>query len=146
MIRVYGFEGTPHLLPQVVPGRISYLEIVRQLEKYDAKNLKGHNKQSIIPNTLCFGDFTVVANEGYEKIDAKLAQYNLPLGNKREKFDAKGFIHKERLSQGLLEYEHVFSDEDVIRNHVEASTTERITEYNRVMLTEEWKRRNVPSY
>lgn len=64
MIRIYGFEGTPHLLPRIVLDRLVYLENVRQLAKSDAIHIKGYSKQSIIPSTLCFGDFTIVASEG----------------------------------------------------------------------------------
>lgn len=44
MIRVYGFEATPFLLPKIVPDKIAYLEIVRQLVYSDYMHLKSYNK------------------------------------------------------------------------------------------------------
>jgi hypothetical protein len=38
-IRAYRFEGTPYLLPKIVPNRVAYLEIMRQLAKLETQNI-----------------------------------------------------------------------------------------------------------
>jgi len=44
MIKVYGFEGTPFLLPKTVPDRIAYLEIARQMDYSNVMNLNAYDK------------------------------------------------------------------------------------------------------
>lgn len=73
MIRVYGFENTPFLLSKIVSDRIAYLEIVRQLHYFSVMNLSSIEKQSFMPSTLCFGDFTILSKEGYDMILNKLS-------------------------------------------------------------------------
>lgn len=59
MIRVYGFEDAPLLLPKTVPNRIAYLEIIRQMGESNSMHLASHDKQSFLPGTLCIGEFVV---------------------------------------------------------------------------------------
>lgn len=44
MIRVYGFEDIPFLLPKIVPNRIAYLEIVRKMDYSNVMNLSAYEK------------------------------------------------------------------------------------------------------
>lgn len=59
---------------------------------------------------------------------------------------SKNFINREKLSQSLSRYEHQFSMDDVIRNCDEATTTQKMEKYNKVMLVEAWMKENNPSY
>lgn len=76
-IKVYGYEGVPFLLPIIVPNRIAYLENVRQLAASSSSHLGSHGKQSLMPGTLCFGEFTIYSTKGYGLIESKLAHYGL---------------------------------------------------------------------
>lgn len=44
MIRVYGFEDTPFIFPKIVPDRITYVEIVRQMDYSSVMNLGSFGK------------------------------------------------------------------------------------------------------
>lgn len=74
-----------------MPNKIAYLEIVRQLDYSNVMNLSAYEKQSFMPSTLCFGDFTVVSKEGYDLILDKLSHFNMK-DAPRKGFDLEGFI------------------------------------------------------
>lgn len=116
VIRVYGFEVAPYFLFKIVPDRVAYLEIIRQLSFSDFMHLKSYGRQTFMSSTLCFGDFTIISYSGYDLVSGKLDYYGLPIGNKREKFDPEHFICDAKNFQKLKGYEHSFLLEDVIKN------------------------------
>lgn len=70
-------------------------------------NLSSFGKQDFMPSTLCFGDFTVLAKEGYDLILDKLLQYNMKRGPPRKNFDPKGYINSARIRINFGGYQHV---------------------------------------
>lgn len=131
--KIYGFKGTPYLLPKLVPDRISYLEIVRQLSVSNAKNFGGMHKQTFLLVTLSFGDFTIVSTKAYEAIDRKLIEeYNLFKYATRVNYDPGGYIHNCNKSQNLGDYIHVYLEaEDMFRNMEEEEAQMAIDELNK---------------
>lgn len=117
-VRIYGFEGTPYILPKLVPDRIAYLEIVRQLSVLNAKHFGGAHKQAFLLRTLHFGDFTIVSIKAYEVIDRKLIEdYNLQEHTSRKNYDSKGYIHQGRKKKNLGDYLHEHIEAlDIFRN------------------------------
>lgn len=106
------------MLPTLVPNRIPYLEIVRQLIMSNAKHLIGAHKQVFMPGTLHFRDFTIVSNEAYEMIEKKLVEeYNLYGHQVQKNCDLEGYINHCRKIQNLGEYLHIpMEAEDLFRN------------------------------
>lgn len=77
-VGVFGFEGAPYVLPKLVPNKITYLKIVRQMSVSNSQYFGGTHKQVFLPSTLHFGDFTIVSTKVYEVIDRRLIEdYNL---------------------------------------------------------------------
>lgn len=131
IIKVYGFEDTPLILPKTVPNKIAYLEIVRQLDFSNVMHLRSYEKKSFMLATLCFGDFTVLAKEGYDQILGKLMHYNMNRATPRTGFDPQGFIDHVKKMQKLSGYDHKpYPEEDVIRNLGEIDAIRAIVRYN----------------
>lgn len=134
MIRVYGFEGSPLLLPKIMPDRIAYLEIIRQMGDSSHMHLGSHEKQAFMPETLCVGEFIINGREGHEITWSKLVQYDMKLGAPRKNFDPKGYIHLVRKKQKLGDYEHIpYMRDDLIRNMDEKEVKLAIDNHNREM-------------
>lgn len=107
MIKVYGFEDAPFILPKMIPNKTAYLEIVRQMDYCSVMNFSSFGKQEFMPSTLCFGDFTILAKEGYTMILDKLLHYNMKRGPLRKNFDPKGYINSTKMKINFGGYQHV---------------------------------------
>lgn len=120
--RVYGFEGSPYMLLKLVPDKIAYLEIVRQLSVSNAKHFADMRKQAFLPRTLSCGDFTIVSTKSYEIIDKKLIEeYNLYEHYARKNYDPEGYIQSCKKTHNLGGYLHVSIEaEDIFRNMEDA--------------------------
>lgn len=91
---MFGFEGSPYVLPKPAPDRIAFLEIVRQLSVSNAHHFGDAHKETFLPGTLEFGDFRIVSTRAYEAIDRNLVdEYNLLLHTPRKNYDPEGYIH-----------------------------------------------------
>lgn len=61
---IFGFEGKPYRLPASVLDKIAYLEIVRQMSESSKQDFGGkQRKQTFLPATLSFGDFTILCHQ-----------------------------------------------------------------------------------
>lgn len=138
---MFGFEGAPLLLPKMVPNRIAYLEIIRQLAEASSTHLGAHGKQSLMPGYLCFEEFAVSSTKGYDLIKDKLAYYGLAQDEPRVNFDPEGFMISAKQSQKLRSYEHVpLIHDDLIRNLSEPQAMNKLEAYDKVIRAEEWKK------
>lgn len=132
MIRVYGFEDSAFLLPKIVPNRIAYLEIIRQMGISNHIILNKHDKQPFMPGTICIDESTITRKEGHELTLNKLAHYNMKLGAPRKGFDPEGYINAARRKQKLGEYEHIpFVGDDLISNLDEKEAEMAIDNHNK---------------
>lgn len=95
-------------------------------------NLGAFGKQTFMPSTLCFGDFTVLSKEGYDLILDKFLHFNLKRAPPRKGFDPKGYIDFSRKKVNLGGYDHIpYPYDDTIRNMEEKEVEVVIDEYNR---------------
>lgn len=85
-----------------------------------------------MPNTLFFGDFTVLSKEGYDLILDKLSHFNMKKATPRKGFDPKGYIYFSRKKTNLGGYVHIpYTHNDIIRNMKEREAKLAIDNYNR---------------
>lgn len=99
-----------------------------------------------MPSTLCFSDFTIIANTWYELVGGKLDYYGFLVADKRENIDLEIFIYDAKISQKMKGYEHEFHVDDFIRNYDENQVVMRKNSYSRIVMTEAWRRNNNPLY
>lgn len=97
------------------------------------KHFADLHKQSFLPSTLSFGDFTIVSAKAYQIIDRKLIEeYNLFEHYSRKNYDLEGYICSCKKKQNLGDYPHIgLEAEDVFRNMEEVEAQAIINDLNR---------------
>lgn len=84
-----------------------------------------------MPSTLCFGDFTVLAKEGYNLILDKFLHYNMKRGPLIKKFDPEGYINSTKMKINFGGYQHVpYPFDDMIQNLDEEEAEIVVERYN----------------
>lgn len=99
-----------------------------------------------MPSTLCFGDFTIIDESGYDLVGSMLNYYGLPVGNKRKIFGPEHLISDAKISQKLKGCEHKFDVDDVVRNCEDSQMIMRGNKYNRIVMAKAWRLKTNPSY
>lgn len=105
----------------------------------NAKHFGDLRKQTFLPGTLSFGDFTIVSIKAYDVIDKKLMEeFNLFKHFARKNYDPEGHIHCCKKRQNLGDYLHVSLEaEDIFRNMEDAEAQEMIDN-----LKNNWRRKD----
>ena len=123
ILRVYGFQGTPHILPYNVPSRMGFVEVLWQLGCIHEDNLTGKGKGTLFPDYTVVSDF-VFSKGGWVHFDQFFINYHLKNGSVRQ-HDPEGFfaLFRQRIKGG--KFSHVFNfPEDLIRNEFDLGRQE----------------------
>lgn len=116
IIKLYGFRGTPFILPYQVPLRIGITEFLRQLGDIEECALTGKGKGTLFPNVTIAHQF-IITKGGWVYMDKILAPYHMATAVARTA-DPKGFYNemfKKRAKCAMIN--HIFNfPEDIIRN------------------------------
>ena len=116
VIRIYGFKGTPHVLPYQVPLKVGVAEFLWQLGGVEDTFLHKRGTWSIFPTCTVAHQF-VITKEGWVFLQKFLDQYKMVVSHPHF-CDAEGFFNsalRHRIKLRPFEDEFYFS-EDVIRN------------------------------
>ena len=116
VIRIYGFKGTPHVLPYQVPLKLGVAEFLWQLGGVEETFLHKRGTGSIFPTYTVAHQF-VITKEGWVFLHKFLEQYNMAISHPHF-CDTEGFFNSAlRHRIKLCQFEHEFYfPEDVIRN------------------------------
>ncbi len=116
IIRVYGFKGTPHVLPYQVPLKVGIAEFFWQLGGVEETFLHKRGTGSIFPTCTIAHQF-VITKEGWIFLHKILDQYKMAVSHARF-CDTEGFFNSAlRLRIKLRPSQHDFYfHEDIIRN------------------------------
>lgn len=116
VFRVYGFKGTPYLLPYQVPLKIGIAEILKQIGGLQESELTNKGRGTIFPTINVAHQF-VITKGGWVHFDNFLQPYRLPTAVARF-VDLEDFfngIFKKKVRCGGRAHQFHFL-EDLIRN------------------------------
>ena len=115
VLRIYGFQGTPHILPYNVPPRLGFAEVMWQMGCIHEDNLTGKGKGTFFPDYTVVSDFTF-SKGGWTHFDKFFVDYHMRFGPRRQ-HDPEGFfaLFRKRIKGGKFAHEFNFP-EDLIRN------------------------------
>lgn len=107
----------PHILPSFVSDRLAFIEIMWQIDHFDAKNFRFFRKAFIIASNFSFDYFVVFTKEAYKLFGIMISNLRMKVVSTTN-FYLKGHINKEKIKRGIHGYgpHAFFFREDVIRN------------------------------
>ena len=116
VFRIYGFRGSPHVLPYQVLLKVGIAEVLWQLGEVEETLLSKRQKGSIFPTCIVAHHF-VITKGGWLSLHKVLHPYKMAVSHPRF-CDSEGFYHsalRPRISSGKIAHEFCFP-EDIIRN------------------------------
>lgn len=98
IIRIYGCEQGPHVLPIIVSPRLEFLEFIWKMMWMEREQISSDRKGNFIPRVTIFNDFSVGC-ETLEKVHNFLVKNYVMRVAQATHFDPKGCINDIRVKK-----------------------------------------------
>ena len=108
VIRIYGCELPPYILPKYVPMRLFALEYFRQFGNADVLRFSGKGKKAQLKVRNQLGHFIYnKRDEGWQEVDRMLESLGLESSFLWTPYDPNHFISLRRVKYRLASYDHL---------------------------------------